>query len=207
MTRHDWYRNTTWSDEIALAFEVKLRRVRTKEQYLRIQACTLKHTCPEVAHSLLDRYFALPDQFDAAQAYVDRADAFLAQGKINEALVAYESALNREASFPNLTTQAYVELPYLVATRGIEDRYARALQLLAEHKNRLMFPVDHFKWNAARALIAHACSEVDEVYSYAKAALEAASKESSGFRYHPTVGLVLNSLIEVHERVRRMCGA
>lgn len=205
MSRYDWYRNETWNDEIAATFEAKLRRARTKGQYLRIQACTLKGSHPVIAHALLDRYFALPDQFDAAQAYVDRACAFLAQGKVIEAISAYEAALAREASFPQLRTQVFIEFPYLVATQELECYYSRALEVLTEHRERLMFPVDHFKWNAARALIAQARGERDTPYQYAKAAIEAASKESSGFRYHQAIGLVPDTLALVQDRVRRMC--
>lgn len=207
MSRHDWYRNATWNEEVAAAFELKLCRARAKAQYLRIQACTISESHPEVAHLLLDRYFQLPDQFDAAQAHVDRANAFIAQGKVHEALSAYEGALAHEAAFPNLRTQAYIEFPYLVATREVHSQFPRARSLLDEHKGRLMFAVDNFKWNAAQALIARALDEVDVTYRLARAALEAASQGHSGFRYHPTVGLIPNTLAEVQERMRRMCDA
>ena len=64
----DWFRNTTWNDDVARRFEEKLRRARRKEQYLRIQACTLATTYPHVALDLLERYFALSDDFGHAQA-------------------------------------------------------------------------------------------------------------------------------------------
>jgi len=78
----DWFRNKTWDAATASVFEEKLRRARKKEQYLRIQASTIARTYPDVAHSLLDRYFELSDDFDHAQAHVDRAMAFLAQSKL-----------------------------------------------------------------------------------------------------------------------------
>jgi tetratricopeptide (TPR) repeat protein len=207
MGRDDWFRNTAWDDAIAAAFEAKLWRARSKEQYLRIQAGTLADARPDIAHALLDRYFGLPDQFDAAQAYVDRARAYLAQSRLEEALIAYESALAREEEHPNLLTVAYIELPYLVATRTVEKRYSQARELLAKHKHRLMFPVDHFKWNAAQALIARALGQADSPYQHAKAALEAAERDHSGFRYHAGVGLVGDSLSEVRDRLRRLCDA
>ena len=73
----EWFRNTTWNESIQAAFDAKLRRARRKGQYLRIQACTLARSHPEIALELLERYLALPDDFDRAQAYVDRAMAFL----------------------------------------------------------------------------------------------------------------------------------
>lgn len=207
MSRHDWYRNVAWNAEVAIAFEAKLNKARRKEQYLRIQAGTLAASHPEVAHGLLDRYFTLQDQFDAAQAHVDRATAFLAQQKVDEALEAYERALAREADFPNLRTQAYLNFPFEVATRGVRSRFSRALEILEEHKSRLMFALDFFKWNAAQALIALELGRLDEPYGYAKAALEAAERDHSGFRFHPEVGLVQGSLAEVQARLQRLCDA
>ena len=186
----DWFRNTTWNEDIGRAFDEKLRRARRKGQYLRIQASTLARSHPEVALKLLDQYFRLPDEFDDAQAHVDRATALLALGRTNEAIASYEAALAREAAFPNLQTQAYLDLPYLIATRGIREQYDRALQLLRDHEVRLMFPVDRFRWHAASALIAMDENDRLPAKAHAERALEATACEHSGFRYHPSVGLV-----------------
>ena len=186
----DWFRNEDWNASIARGFEEKLGRARKKEQYLRIQACTLAATYPEVALQLLDRYFTMSDSFDHAQAYVDRATAFKALGRIEEAADAYEAALTRETEFPNLRTHAYLELPVLVATEGLRSRFDRALTILDEQADRLMFPVDHFLWHAARALIVASRGDRDAACPHAQTALKAAAKDHSGFRYHPGVGLV-----------------
>src|SRR5580693_8248935 len=98
--RDDWYRNTTWNDTVERAFNEKLNRARRKESYLRIQACSLARSHPDVALRLLDRYFTLKDDFDHAQAFVDRATALLALGRVNEAIESYNAALAREAEFP-----------------------------------------------------------------------------------------------------------
>jgi tetratricopeptide (TPR) repeat protein len=207
MTAEDWYRNTEWTERIAARFEEKLRKARRKEQYLRIQASTLAARHPEVALALLDRYFALRDDFDHAQAYVDRATALLSLDRMEDAIASYEAALNREDLFPNLLTQAYVDLPYLVAVREVETRYDRALELLDKHKARLMFPVDHFKWHAARALISASRHDQTSAKAHAKLALEAASRDKSGFQHHPGVGLVTSRQNEVLQRLVRYCDA
>lgn len=186
----DWYRNAEWNADIARRFDEKLSRARRKEQYLRIQACTLAATHPEVALGLLDRYFAMSDDFDHAQAHVDRATALIALGRMDEAADAYEAALAREAAFPNLTTQAYLELPILIASKGLQSRFDRALTLLDEHKTRLTFPVDHFLWHAARALILSDRGNRVGATIDAQQAAQAASKGHSGFSRHPTVGLL-----------------
>ena len=186
----DWFRNTTWNESVERDFDEKLRRARRKEHYLRIQACTLARSHPEVALKLLDRYFELPDNFDRAQAHVDRATALLVLGRVNEAVASYEKALLREAEFPNLQTQAYLDLPYLIATRSILEQYDRALQILQVHEARVMFPVDRFRWHAARALIAADSQEPVVARVHAERALDIAARTHSGFRYHPSVGLV-----------------
>lgn len=207
MNTNEWFRNDSWNEEVAALFELKLRRARRKEQYLRIQACTLAKSHPAIAHELLDRYFELPDNFDHAQAHVDRATAFLAEGKNREAMQAYEAALAREAAFPNLLTQAWIELPYLIASSEIHASYERAVEVLEQQKNRQMFPVDRFKWNAACALISSAQGEGATARQFAEAALSAAREGTSGLRYHPTIGLVSASQSEVEARLQRLCAA
>ena len=203
----DWFRNTAWDDAIERAFDEKLRRARRKEQCLRIQACMLARSHPEVALKLLDRYFELHDDFDHAQAHVDQATALLTLGRVDEALEAYEAALAREAAFPNLQTQAYLDLPYVIATRSIRARFARALELLRLHESRLIFPVDYFRWHAAYALIGSATGEPETVRGHAGRALEAASRDDSGFRYHPSVGLVTPQYDDVVKKLEALCAA
>jgi len=126
----DWFRNQTWDETIERGFNEKLRRARKKDQYLRIQALTLACSHPEIALRLLDQYFSLKENFFHAQAYVDPATALLTLGRLDEAIGSYEAALAREIEFPNLKTPAYLDLPYLIATRNIRVRFAQAIQLL-----------------------------------------------------------------------------
>jgi hypothetical protein len=64
MSRDDWFRNTAWDRQTSSLFFAKLARARDKAQYLRIQACTLARSHPEVALDLLAKYFALGEHFD-----------------------------------------------------------------------------------------------------------------------------------------------
>jgi hypothetical protein len=207
VARDDWFRNTTWNANTAETFDAKLKRARRKGQYLRIQACTLAESHPHVALSLLDRYFDQPgERFDDAQAHVDRATALLALDRVSDAISAYESALDQEKKRPNVLTQAYIELPYLIAIGALKLHHTRALDLLTEHQERLMFPVDHFKWHAARALILGSSNPAIARES-AKKALEFAAKDDSGFRYHKKLGLVSEQHTEALRRLRQYCDA
>jgi tetratricopeptide (TPR) repeat protein len=203
----DWFRNTTWNEAVERSFNEKLHRAKRKEQYLRIQACTLAQSHPDVALQLLDRYFALKDDFDHAQAYVDRATALLALGRVNEAIESYNAALAREEEFPNIQTTAYLDLPYLIAARGIREKYDDAIQALEKYKARLAspiaFPVDRFCWHAAYALITAERNDAASATAHAQSALEAAALDHSGFRYHPSVGLVSKQYDEVVQKLKK----
>lgn len=205
MSRPDWYRSTEWDARIASAFDARLARARNKEQYLRIQASYLATSNPVVAHALLDRYFALPDQFDAANAHVDQATAFLTQGRLAEALEAFKAALAREQAFPNLRTQAYVELPLLVATHGVKSEYANARDVLTTNKERPLFPGEHFKWNAAFALLLIADGDHEAARPFACTAVAAAELQPEFTGPRPGLGLVPDACAGVLARMRAMC--
>jgi tetratricopeptide (TPR) repeat protein len=206
MANDSWYRNTEWNETIALAFDQKLKRARDKSQYLRIQACIIASSHPQVALELLERYFALGNDFDHAQAYVDQATAYLALGNVSAAIEAYEAALKRERAFPNVRTDAYLELPYLIAINGISEHFNRALKILSGSERRLMFPVARFKYHAARAIILSK-TDPSSARTEAQAALEAAATDHSGFRYHPTIGLVSERHAAALSKLQELCDA
>jgi tetratricopeptide (TPR) repeat protein len=201
MSRDDWYRNKTWDGDIEAAFTAKLKRARDKSQYLRIQANILADTQPEITLQLLEQYFALGEHFDYAQAWVDKARAHLSLGQVALAIQAYQATLAREASCAKYQTRAYLELPYLVATHGLKEHYQECITLLENTTSRLMFPVDRFVWAASYAILLQEKGKISDAKEYAKAALEAAAQEKSGFRYHPTVGLVGNKYEQTQKRL------
>ena len=190
MSSEDWYRNDEWSEEIESIFFEKLKRARRKEQYLRIQASTIATRAPDVALSLLDQYFQLSDDFDHAQAYCDMAAAYIAKGEIQNAINSYGKALERESEFPNLKTDAYILYPLLIAENKITNLYQSANEVLNEHRERLMFPVDHFRWHAAKAIISVESGNNEQAANHAGQAFDAAQIKKSGFRFHQNLGLV-----------------
>ncbi|MGG6463671.1 hypothetical protein [Solilutibacter silvestris] len=206
MARDSWFRNTQWNEEIEAAFFAKLKRARDKSQYLRIQASTLAPFHPDVALQLLDQYFALGDHFDIAQAHVDRATAYLALGDLEAAILSYEQAVAREEVFPRLRTGASIDLPYLIALNGITDRFDQALAMLTGPTDSLMFPVALFKYHAARAMILR-LSDRECAAKEAQLALEAATRDHSGFSYHRKVGLVSDRHAAALKKLRDLCNA
>lgn len=188
----DWYRSEDWNEEIAAAFEVRLKRARetSRPQYLRIQASYLVNSYPEVALSLLERYFPLGEELFLPSGHILRAEAYLAQGSVELAVGAYEAAIASKEEYPNVETGAELKLAYLIAQMRIENLYDRALELLELARPRLMLPVQGFKWHASQAIVLYERRNLAAAADHVDVALQFASRNHSGFPQHPNIGLV-----------------
>jgi tetratricopeptide (TPR) repeat protein len=204
--RDRWFRNKEWSDEIAEAFRQRLARARRKAQYLRIQALYLIECHPEAALDLLEQYFKTGDEFDVNLALLHKGAALTNLGDITGAVAAYEEALAWETSRYSQKTQAYLDYPSLIVSRGLDHLYARAMQILQEHEDRPVFPVEHFRAAALRAVLLERFGQPDAARAFARAALAAAAEQKSGFRYHQNLGLVSAADRELVEQVARLLG-
>jgi tetratricopeptide (TPR) repeat protein len=207
MSSRDWFRNETWDESIEAAFDAKLARARDKPQYLVIQAIHLIPSHPEISLRLLDKYFELNDRFHRTRAFDAQAEAYLQLNDPEHAISSYEESLRAEKTVGGVQTRAYVELPFLVATRNIESWYDRSLELLDEFHDRPAFPIDHFFCHASRALIFHAQHKDANAKRAACDALAWAQKNESGFRYHQTLGLVDDKYTSLRARLAAMCNA
>lgn len=205
MAADNWFRNTDWNPAIEAQFLHKLALARDKAQYLRIQAGHLTDRHPRAALALLDRYFGLGEHFDHAQAYLDRANAYLSLGETESAIQSLQKALGGEREFPNVKTQGWSRYALLVAEERLDRLYDDALQVLRE--NTLLshsFPIDGFRWNAAFALIADAQGLNDYAAEAAAKSLQFAELNHSGFRYHPDVGLVASQYDSLKNKLHRL---
>ncbi len=182
----------------------KLKSARRKEQYLRIQASTLSEKLPDVALELLGQYFELDDDFDHAQAYCDKALALKTLGKLEEAVASYKLALKRESEFPNLLTDAYINFPMIVALNKMVKYFSEANAVLDKNKDRIMFPVDHFRWHAAKSIFESERGNKEEASIQAGLALDAAKIKKSGFRYHQNLGLVGKKNQNIVNKLKRI---
>lgn len=204
MSKEDWYRNTEWNDEIAEAYYAKLKRARSKDQYLRIQACYLTSSYPEVALELLEKFFTLKEPFDYAQAYCDKASAYIALGSVEEAIKAYQSALEQESTGKGVLTEAYIEMPMLIAERELKEYYGYGIDLLKNNVERLTFPVDHFRFHAAMAIFENGLGNTEEASKQAGMALDAAQIKKSGFRFHQKLGLVDEKYADIVGKLKKI---
>jgi hypothetical protein len=101
---------------------------------------------------------------------------------VTAAISSYEAALAREREYPGLKTQAYLNFACLVTNLRLTRLYARALEVLAAHKERAMFPVERYLGNGARALLLKELGRKDEAASAPDLAMTAAREVESGFR-------------------------
>lgn len=146
------------------SFERRLARARAarRPQYIRIQASHLQQTGkPELlraALALLDRVIGeYPSDFQAALAQSQRADGLLALGEWAGPADAFRAALQAEATFPTVRTDAYLSFAFLVVTRDerpLFDEVARVCQAHASEPRP--FPVQQFRWHAVQALLTEA---------------------------------------------------
>jgi hypothetical protein len=204
MAPGEWFRHGKWDAAIQADFEAHLQRARDKVQPLKIQAAVLADSNPEVALRLLDRYFDTGDTFFNADALGIQARARVRLGDLVGAMQSYEAGLAREAEFPQLRTNSFVEYPLLVAEHALSDRYDDALRVLSERRTDVSFPVQRFMWHAARALILAATGQRNDAGADARAALSAAEASASGFASNMSLGLVGDSFCKLLERLRSL---
>lgn len=204
MAGNEWFRNTTWTPEVASHFELKLRRARNKGEYLRVQATYLVRDHPKVAIELVDRYLALPNECSQSWALCTKARALEALGRLGEAVAAYEQALAREAEMPNYISNAYVDLPTLIVEHQMTEHYGRALEILREQAANVAFPVGLFQWHAASAIVLEFQGNISDARIHARAALDAAGAEHSGVERHPDIGLVGTRHSKLLARIRHL---
>ena len=194
MARDDWFRRTTWSQVDETEFFARLKRSRGqfhKAQYLRIQATYLDDKYPETALRLLDMVIEeYPEPFELAQTYLQKAHCLITLGRSDEATPWFRKVLEQEGANSSAQTQGYLDFPTFIVANERRDLYPEADQILRTHAERLMFPVDHYRWNSALAIISEHDGDLGSASAFASRALEAAGQEHSGFRYHPKVGLV-----------------
>jgi hypothetical protein len=177
MSDEDWYCNDTWNAEIEARFFEKLNRARFQRfHYIATQAHKLAESHPDVALRLLD--LEGPDWNPGT-----RAKIMLGLGKISEAMSDYRMALDQEARRGNTHSHVHLTYALIVAERQISSDFADANAALDRYERHLAWPLEHFEWNAAKALLLNSVS-------HAREALEYAEVTSSGFRYHQKLGVV-----------------
>jgi len=188
MATGDWYRNNNWNAEIEEKFFEKLSKSRSqRDQYIVIQAITLARKKPQAALNLIELYYnTKTTNYHDDQALLTRIDAHKTLGDESTVLSLYKNALALDISSINFK----LDFIFYVTAKHIETEYKAAYQLLPETLDDLVFIIDEFRWNFAKAILVYNQGNSLEATKYALKAIELSKIEKSGFKYHPSIGLV-----------------
>jgi len=209
----EWFRCKTWTSADREQFFARLRPTRTvekKAQYLRVQAVELLTTGTaegaEAARELVEvllKDYAIP--FELAQAYLIKGECLERARDLPGAIAVYRQSLEAQRVYPNVRTTAPLAFGWLVATHPFPEHYEEPLRVLDEFEDSA-FPLSRYRTYGARALINDALGRDSAAKKWAALALDAASAQHSGFRYHPRLGLVENPDERIRARLRELAG-
>lgn len=200
----DWYRSSTWSPEIASAFEARLKRARTfsRAQYVRIQATHLSDQLDEsaraVGRDLFRRVIAdysTTDRMEALTAQEQLADALTAAHDDEEAERAYRKTLELIAESPTgrsgtsgATELALAELLLRSSDPSKVNESATLLDAIEpEIEQMSMFSNLVLRYYVARARVSKSLRR-DDATRYAELALIIAAETTPSIPRHPDVG-------------------
>ena len=192
--RDNWYRRTSWTEDDQTAFYARLKRSRgqfNKAQYLRIQAHHLQQLHPDAALELLDYLIAeQPYPSELPSAHLQAAECHVALRHTEQALKHFRKALSAEQSTNGIRTFAFLHFSLFVVSKELSEYYDEVRQILIDHVDRCIFPVHFYHWHLCMAWLDEQLEDHASAAKHAASALDAAGQESSGFRYHPKLGLV-----------------
>lgn len=211
MGADDWYRGKRWNDAVREEFFKRLKRARSvynQAQYLRIKADYLYDkkkpenlaAAIELVDTMISEY---PDDTQLAAGNLLKAKCLQALGQTDDAAAAFQAAIQAERDCRTHKSFCWLEYGYFVVELGLKQRYAEVLDLFDEFQEdtSLLLVSDRYEYHAVLAVISAHRRRKKAARENAEAALAQAKKKHSGFRYHPTVGLVKNTDTPVQERL------
>jgi hypothetical protein len=195
--RDNWFRRTSWTDADQQDFERHLARARPlkRPQYLRIQSVHLVQTGDpaliQVAQSLIERFLRENgDDVEIAFVHELSGQGHEALDEVLPALNCYRQAMAAERRRRNVQSNAWLRFGWLVIRRKLTSLYLEADSVLEEFAKLMPFPYERYRYHSIRAIVAAHRGYVSKAKEEAGLALAAAAATHSGFRYHPTLGLV-----------------
>ena len=197
----DWFRRSTWTQEDEIEFFKKLKRAQkyNRPQYLRIQANylyeTKDHELLIVAESLACK--VLTDCLDAEFVDSQIAPTHQLLGRIYEelgendkAILHYQKALEQERVYPNSRTDAYLDYAEIIVKIQRTELFSEAEKILHEQVEQAYFPAQKYKLCIILAIINKHRGDDAEAQKFTALAKQNADADTSGLRYHKTLGLV-----------------
>ena len=208
MSRHDWYRRSTWSKSDQAEFFDRLARSRSlfhKAQYVRIQAHYLEESgLIQESLDLLIRLLAeWPSESELPGVYCQKASCHIKLGDLESATAAFRQCFKAEEKGA-WKTSARLDFLWMVATNQLRDLYEEARQELVDLTEPVVWPAAEYQMAGALALISNDCGHPEAARRHATAAIEAAGKERSEARHHRKLGLVKNPDPKIFRQLERL---
>ena len=116
-----------------------------------------------------------------------------ALGENDKAILHYQKALEQENIYPNSRTDTFLDYAELVVKAQRTELFSEAEEILYEHVEHACFPVQKYKIYVFLAVINKRRGDDVKVQKYRELAKQNSDAETSGFRYHKTLGLVEES--------------
>ncbi len=202
MGQQDWYRKTSWSENIEKEFYERFNRSKGafhKAQYLRIQATILIDTSklPNIHKGiqllvlLADKY---PDEASLSSAYLELAQAYYYLKDWNKSEKYFKLSIETQKKFPNNRTNAVILYCQYILERNLTKKFNDALRMaeLYEKEQPIYLAHDDFLINSVKAIVYDFKKDSEKSKSFAIKAHNAANRTDSGFKYHKSYGLVKN---------------
>jgi tetratricopeptide (TPR) repeat protein len=194
----DWYRRTTWTTADEQEFFAKLKRARewSRPQYLKIQASCLsagaKPALLDAAESLIAKLLAdYPDDKSERSAGLSiLGDIYRQRQQFDDAMTYYKKAIDFEKEYPNVQGPAFLYFSELAVKLDKREYFPFVEELLSGRVEHNPFPMYKYKIYAVLSIINKINGRVEKAAQFAALADQFAAAETSGLRYHPTLGVV-----------------
>jgi tetratricopeptide (TPR) repeat protein len=203
MGRGDWFRNKTWNDEIAAAFEARLSRSRSrfgKAQALRFQGDDLIRSddpkMQRIGVELVQRVISeYPDiAMQVTMAHETLGDYYYGIKDYSAAEKSYRMVPQVMDKNGNGTTEIWpAKLASAIFFSGQHEKYAEAKQMVEQlfrQERQPLFNSSRFQCFLILARLSTALGEAEEARIYAEKALILAGVTTPQFPRHPTIGIV-----------------
>jgi len=179
-------------------FLPKLGRARLfkRAQYLKIQAIELVFTknkeLLKVAETLLKKMLAEypDDNFNKRDALNTLGDIYKMQEDYNLAIDFYRQAFDFKKVYPNSITWAYLNYAELILKTNKTEIFNELEEILLKRYSELMFPIEKYKVNSILSILNTFKGQKEKAKQYAALAEQYAIADTSGLRYHKSLGLV-----------------
>ena len=179
-------------------FLPKLGRARlfNRAQYLRAQAIEFVHTknneLLKVAETLLKKILLeYPDDNSNRGCVLHTlGEIYKLNGNYNLVIDFYKQALDFEQVFPSSITQAYLNYSELIVKTNKTGIFNDLEEILLKRYSGLIFPIKKYKVNSILSILNTFKGQKEKAKQYAALAEQYAIADTSGLRYHKSLGLV-----------------